>query len=138
MTKPSQNRDNNWLLARLNHLWETYFNDVPQKNKVFIKFGREAKYRFGSIRLSYLDKSSQIIINGIFKDAKYPTEIIDHTIAHELVHYTHGFSSPNPKMHSYPHRGGVIDKELNDRGLKHLVFIYNVWVVQYKKSLGIR
>ena len=131
-------RDDNWLISRLDHLWSTYFSDVTQKNKVFIKFGRSSKYRFGSIRLNLKDKSSRILINGMFRDPKYPSEVIDHTIAHELVHYTQGFSSPHPKMHAYPHRGGVIDKELNARGLKHLVFIYNVWVVDYKRSLGIR
>lgn len=131
-------RDDSWLISRLDHLWSTYFSDVHQKNKVFIKFGRSSKYRFGSIRLNPGDKSSRIMINGMFRDPKYPAEVIDHTISHELVHYTQGFSSPHPKMHAYPHRGGVIDKELNARGLKHLVFIYNVWVVDYKRSLGIR
>ena len=131
-------RDDNYLISRLDHLWSTYFGDVTQTNKVFIKFGRSSKYRFGSIRLNPRDKSSRIIINGMFRDPKLPAEVIDHTIAHELVHYTQGFSSPHPKMHAYPHRGGVIDKELNERGLKHLVFIYNVWVVDYKRSLGIR
>ncbi len=132
-----QVRDNNWLISRLDHLWSTYFSDVPQTNKVFIKFGRSAKYRFGSIRMSGKDNNSHILINGMFKNQSFPQEVVDHTIAHELVHYAQGFSSPNPRMHAYPHRGGVIDKELNDRGLKHLVFIYNVWVVQYKKTLGI-
>ncbi len=135
MQKP---RDDNWLLSRLDSIWSKYFFDISQKNKVYISFGRGAKYRFGSIRLNPRDKSSRILINGMFRDPKFPEEIVDHTIAHELVHYAHGFSSPNPKMHSYPHRGGVVDKELNARGLKHLVFIYNVWVVDYKRSLGIR
>jgi len=137
MSNKKPARDNNWLISRLDHIWSHYFSDVPQKNKVFIKFGRAAKYRFGSIRMPYKDQNSYILINGMFRDPKYPSEIVDHTIAHELVHYAQGFSSPHPKMHAYPHRGGVIDKELNGRGLKHLVFIYNIWVVQYKRSLGI-
>ncbi len=130
-------RDNAYLQSRLDFIWQKYFSDVPQVNKIFIKFGREAKYRFGSIRLNYTDNSTQILINGMFKDSTYPKEIIDHTISHELVHYAQGFSSPHPRMHAYPHRGGVIDKELNERGLKHLVFIYNIWLEQYKRSLGI-
>jgi len=130
-------RDNAYLQSRLDHLWQSYFPDVPQVNKIFIKFGRPAKYRFGSIRLNYQDNSTHILINGMFNDSKYPKEIIDHTIAHELVHYAQGFSSPHPRLHAYPHRGGVIDKELNGRGLKHLVFIYNIWVEQYKRSVGI-
>ncbi len=137
MSSKSAVRDNHWLISRLDHIWSNYFPDIPQKNKVFIKFGREAKYRFGSIRMPYKDQNTYILINGMFRDSKYPSEIVDHTIAHELVHYAQGFSSPHPKMHAYPHRGGVIDKELNQRGLKHLVFVYNVWVVQYKRSLGI-
>jgi len=130
-------RDDTYLQSRLNELWEKYFSDVPQANKVHIKFGRASKYRFGSIRLCYADNSSHILINGMFKSPVHPKEIIDHTIAHELVHYAQGFSSTQPRLHAYPHRGGVIDKELNDRGLKHLVFVYKIWLEQYKKSLGI-
>jgi hypothetical protein len=77
----------------------------------------------------------QITINGRFRDEKYPTEMIDHTIAHELVHYAHGFPSPGPRLHRYPHRGGVIDKELEDRNLHHLVMFYNMWVKEYIKTL---
>ena len=85
-------RDDNWLLSRLDYLWSKHFSDVSQKNKVFIKFGRSAKYRFGSIRLDPSKKDSLILINGNFKEPSVPAEIVDHTIAHELVHYTHGFS----------------------------------------------
>jgi len=128
-------RDDSWLSWRLNQIWQLYFNDIARKNKIVIKFGREALYRFGSIRLNYSDKSTLIRINGRFKNPKYPQEILDHTIAHELVHYAQGFSSPNPRMHRYPHRGGVIDKELTQRGLKDLVFFYKKWVKDYLDTL---
>ena len=128
-------RDNKWLLYRLDEIWRGHFSDVSQVNPVTITFGRSARYRFGSIRLNFTTGMSQIIVNGRFRDRKYPQEVIDHTIVHELVHYAQGFSSPNPRLHRYPHRGGVIDRELKGRGLHHLVAFYNRWVKTYIKSL---
>lgn len=128
-------RDNQWLLFRLEEIWSQYFKDINQTNRVYIGFGRKAKYRFGSIRFCRQDKSSLITINGSFKDPKFPVQIVDHTIAHELVHYAHGFSSPRPRLHSHPHRGGVIDKELEKRGLDQLVKFYKNWVKGYVKAL---
>ena len=104
-------RDNTWLLSRLDFIWTKYFADIPQTNKVFIKFGRFAKYRLGSIRLnkktkaSFKSDSSQaslIIITSMFKDPRIPSEVVDHTIGHELTHYAHGFSSNHPRLHKYP------------------------------------
>ncbi|MCL5411484.1 MAG: hypothetical protein M1150_01970 [Patescibacteria group bacterium] len=132
-----QLRNENWLLYRLDYVWRNYFADVPQTNRVFVKFGRQARFRFGSIRYCYGDNSTHIRINGLFRDPSVPSEIVDHTLAHELAHYTHGFSSPHPKMHLYPHRGGIIDKELTKRGLGHLIKFYNIWVKNYIKSLSV-
>ena len=128
-------RDDHWLLSRLDYLWTKHFSDVDQKNKVFIKFGRAAKYRFGSIRLDPKKDASLILINGMFKDEKVPVKVVDHTIAHELVHYTHGFSSPHKKQYSHPHKGGVIDKEMLQRGLGDLIKAYKSWLKDYRKSL---
>jgi len=128
-------RDDSYLVKRLNFLWQRYFSDVPKKDEVRICFGRRANYRFGSIRFCYIDKSVRITINGRFRDEKYPKEIINHTIAHELVHYAQGFPTPGPRLHRYPHRGGVIDKELNARGLNRLTAFYKDWVKDYIKGL---
>lgn len=128
-------RDDTWLLSRLDHIWTNYFEDISQVNRVFIRFGRYSKLRLGSIRMDRFTKSSYITITSMFKDEKIPVEVIDHTIAHELCHYTHGFSSPKERLHRYPHSGGVIRKELEDRGLQHLVKGYADWVKQYRKIL---
>lgn len=128
-------RDDRWLLARLDHLWTSFFENVAQVNPVFIKFGRYSKFRLGSIRFDRLSKCSYITITGMFKDPRIPVEVVDHTIAHELCHYTHGFSSPKPRMHKYPHSGGVIQKELEDRNLHHLTRAYKLWLKEYRKSL---
>ncbi len=128
-------RDDAWLLSRLNHLWDNYFDDVKQINPVFIQFGRYSKFRLGSIRLDYISKKSYVTITGMFKDPSVPVEVVDHTIAHELCHYTHGFSSPKPRLHKYPHHGGVIKKELEGRKLHHLVKAYAQWLKVYRKTL---
>ncbi len=128
-------RENSYLLNRLEYLWQNYFSDTPVKEKINIRFGRNAVYRFGSIRYCRSDKSISIIINGRFRDEKYPSEIVDHTLAHELVHYVQGFPTPGPALHHYPHRGGVIDKELKERKLSHLVDFYKSWVKKYLKTI---
>ncbi|MBI4035413.1 hypothetical protein HY383_00545 [Candidatus Daviesbacteria bacterium] len=128
-------RDNAWLLFRLDYLWNKYFPDVAQNNKVFIKFGRFAKYRLGSIRLNRSTKSSYITITSMFKDQNIPSEVVDHTIGHELVHFTHGFSSTQPRLHRYPHAGGVVKREMVERGMGYLHGAYKTWVKEYRKKL---
>lgn len=128
-------RDDKWLLLRLDHIWTNYFSDVAQINPVFIRFGRFARLRFGSIRMDRHTKKTYIIITGMFKEEKIPQDIIDHTIAHELCHYAHGFSSPHARLHKYPHEGGVIKKEMENRDLIHLFKAYKDWIKDYKEEL---
>jgi hypothetical protein len=128
-------RDDKWLLNRLDHLWSSYFSNVAQANPVFIRFGRYSKYRLGSIRLEKTSKQSFITITGMFKDERIPMEVVDHTIAHELCHYAHGFSSPRPRLHKFPHHGGIIKKELESRDMHKLVKAYEKWLNAYRKTL---
>ncbi len=137
-TKIEPDRNDLWLLSRLDFIWSKYFDDIPQKNRVFIKFGRFAKYRLGSIKLKSKTKDSLITITSMFKNSSIPEEVIDHTIGHELVHYTHGFSSVHPRLHRYPHAGGVVKKEMSERGMGYLYEAYKEWIKSYRKSLRIR
>ncbi|MCR4305795.1 MAG: hypothetical protein NUV73_01795 [Candidatus Daviesbacteria bacterium] len=135
MPKMLITRDNNWLLSRLDYLWTKYFADTPQTNKVFIRFGRYAKYRLGSIKLNRKTKASFITITAMFKDSNIPAEVVDHTIGHELTHYAHGFSSTQPRLHKYPHAGGVVKREMTERGMGYLHRAYQAWVKDYRKKL---
>lgn len=129
-------RDNAWLLSRLDQLWSSFFPDVTQENPVVIRFGRYSKYRLGSIKQHHRTSFSLITITGMFKDEKIPPEVVDHTIAHELVHYTHGFSSSKRRLHKYPHAGGVVRSEMIERGMRHLNDAYRKWVKQYREQLS--
>ncbi len=131
-------RDNKWLLYRLDYIWDKFFSDVSQKNKVYIKFGRFAKYRLGSIKLDRRTKDTHITITSMFKQESIPEAVIDQTIGHELVHYAQGFSSIHPKLHKYPHAGGVVSKEMVARGMGHLYIAYKNWIKVYRKQLLVR
>lgn len=135
MTAPIP-RDNHWLLSRLDHLWSNYFSEVDQTNPIVIKFGRYSKFRLGSIRLNRKSNKSLVTVTGMFKKGSIPTEVVDHTIAHELVHYTHGFSSKRARLHKYPHAGGIVNREMTRRGMGYLIKAYRLWVKDYRKQLA--
>ncbi len=128
-------RTNNWLLSKLDYLWSNYFPDMDQTNPIFINFGRYSKYRLGSIRLDRRTDKSYITITSMFKNSDIPEAVVEHTIAHELVHYAHGFSSKRTRLHRYPHAGGVVKKEMEDRGLGNLNKAYRAWVKSYREQL---
>jgi hypothetical protein len=147
-------RDNNWLKKQLEFLLKKYFSDVEITNSIDIRFGREAKYRFGSIRLLRGDKNkisnfkfqisnlrnktpakSVITITSMFAKENIPAEVVHHTICHELCHYTHGFSSTNKRLFKYPHHGGIVNKELERRGAKHLILVFKKWLKSYRSKI---
>jgi hypothetical protein len=135
-------RTNTWLANRMYYLWEEHFADVPRTNVVLIKFGRGSRSQLGSIKWAnqstrirsllkrksireYADAQDDkrvtvITITRKFKDPSIPEFVVDSTIAHEMVHYTHGFSSPLKQRFAHPHKGGLIRKELESRGLGEL------------------
>ena len=120
-------RDNDWLEGELEGLLRGSFSDIEIINPILIKFGRRARTRFGSIRLLSGGESS-IQINGVFKDPEVPAEVARVTIAHELAHYAHGFSSKHEQAHDHPHRGGVVDRELAQRGLGTELKLQKRWI----------
>lgn len=146
--KPS--RTNDWLAERMYDLWDDYFSDVPRKNFVLIKFGRNTSRQLGSIkwarkstRIKSLlkhhsiketlesqddERISVITITRAFQNSEIPEYVIDATIAHELAHYTHGFSSPLKQQFRHPHKGGRVRKELEKRGLGQLHKKARAWI----------
>lgn len=143
-------RDDKWLIDRLYYIWENYFADIPRKNLVLIKFGRSSKSQLGSIkwatnrtRIKGLMKKRDlrefyeaqddkritvITITQKFKHLEIPEYVVDSTIAHELCHYVHGFSSPLEQRFKNPHKGGVIRKELAGRGFEKTHKMAKKWL----------
>ena len=146
-------RDNSWLKNQLDFLLKKYFSDVPITNPVEIKFGREAKYRFGSIRLvrprgfrglrglrrvirsNKAPQKTIITITSMFAKDSVPVSLVRYTISHELCHYAHGFSSSNKKLFEHPHHGGVVNRELESRGADELIHDFKKWLKNYRKKI---
>ena len=142
------------MKEQLDFLLKTYFPDVKITNPLEIKFGREAKYRFGSIRLikprglrilrglksirKLKDRTPQksiITVTSLFAKESVPVDVVHYTISHELCHYAHGFSSENRRMFKYPHHGGIVNKELKERGAEDLILVFKKWLKIYRKKI---
>jgi hypothetical protein len=125
-----QLRNNIWLANRLEWLWKTYFSDVEIANTVYVRFGRPARTRLGSIKYGRktTNPNTYITVTGHFRNPIVPEYVIDAVLAHELSHYTHGFFSPHPQIHKNPHQHGVIDKELTKRGLEDIMRLQKSWL----------
>ena len=144
-------RSNGWLKEQLDFLLKNYFSDVPITNPIEIKFGREARYRFGSIWLvkprglrilgsirklrDRIPQKSVVTITSLFARESIAVDVVRYTIAHELCHYAHGFSSQNRRMFKYPHHGGIVNKELKERGAENLTLAFKKWLKIYRKKI---
>src|SRR3989338_3330976 len=116
-------RNHKWLENQLDLLLRKYFGDISITTPIEIQFGREAKYRFGSIKL-YRNKKQDV-----------PVKVVAYTIAHELCHYAHGFSSTNRRLFKFPHHGGIVNAELQKRGANDLITAYKKWLKTYRQTV---
>lgn len=122
-------RDQTWLEQQLQDIWQTYFADVPEYNPVRVEFGRRARTQLGSIRIDPKNAAQTLIrVTGWFRYSEIPMDIVWSVLVHEMCHYAHGFHSGIEKQHSYPHAGGVIRKEFEQRGLGELYDRQQTWL----------
>ncbi|MBX6771472.1 MAG: hypothetical protein IRY83_07085 [Chloroflexi bacterium] len=121
-------RDSDWLCRTLYDLWDRYFSDTPRVNIVRIGFGRAWKNRLGSICLSDDQSTSYISINSLLRYPEVPDYVPLVTVAHEMVHYAHGFGSPLPRRYRHPHRGGIVRREIVRRGMAREYEQYDAWI----------
>ena len=127
-------RNNDWLQNRMHHIWETLFPDLEKKNNIIIRFKGRWKNKFGHIK-RLKNKDSEIVVNGYFQKEHIPEFIIDLTIAHEIIHYMHGFNSPHPKLYRYPHQNGIVKKELIKRGFQNMLKLERNWIKNDWKNI---
>jgi hypothetical protein len=118
-------RDQRWLEERVRLLLESYFHDAPRGYPICVKFGSPARYRYGCIYSR--GKQCYIQINRLFAHPGVPEHVVDATLAHELAHYVHGYGSGLKKRYPHPHRGGVVEKEMQQRGCLFLEEKASAW-----------
>ncbi|MBU2595279.1 hypothetical protein KJ713_00375 [Patescibacteria group bacterium] len=122
-------RHNKWLKKIAQEIWHKYFADISPTNDLRVKFGKRARWQLGCIRQSLKKGSPSIVtINGYFKNEIVPQYVIESILAHEFVHYLTGFSSSRPKLFRYPHRGGIINREMRRRGLVEIEKKQKEWI----------
>ncbi len=121
-------RDSQWLRHEMERIWSGRFADIPRVNGVHVNFAGSWKSRLGVISLSEDTKTSYIGINSLLSLPEAPDCIARITIAHELVHYAHGFGSPLPRQYRHPHRGRIVEKELFARGFREEWEVYEDWI----------
>src|SRR5690349_11653302 len=116
------------LTLYLDWIWQHYFSDIACVNEVLINYCYPWKNRLGLIRLT-IDKTCSFIgINSLLQLQQVPEYVLITTIAHELVHYAHGFGSPLPRVYKYPHANGVVERELERRELGTCLRCCNEWI----------
>jgi len=137
-------RTNLWLREQLNKFSIENFPEINPGVDVRISFGRKGRQRLGSIKREVIEPGlkmgrivirpikysnlSIITISGYFRDTLIPDYVVNATIAHELVHYVHGFSSPMPRLYKTPHKGKVVQRELIKRGLGDIHYDSERWL----------
>lgn len=139
-------RNDTWLSDRLMTIWQNHFPDITDGNEIEVKFGRASKTRLGSITIREKTKMNRrmearrlktlsadevvsvITINGHLQNPEIPEELIDGVLAHEFVHFVHGFNSMREKKYQLPHYGGIINNELKERGLEDILKFQKKWL----------
>lgn len=112
----------------LDSIWEKHFGDVRPVNTVNISYCYPWKRRLGLIRLSLDGEISFIGLNALLQLAPVPEYVLITTIAHELTHYAHGFGSPLARAYEHPHAHGVVQRELERRGLGETLRLCDEWI----------
>ncbi len=125
---PQHERTERWLRHELDRIWDRHFSDVERVSEIEIAFARGWKYRLGMIALSESRRSTYIGINQLLREPSAPEVIVTVTIAHELVHYSHGFGSPLPRLHDDRRAGDIVPIDLCHRGLRRELDQYNDWL----------
>ena len=123
-----QDRNTRDVKNYLETIWQRYFADVPCENEVQIAYCMPWKTRLGMIRMTLDETLSFIGVNALLQHPGVPEYVLVTTIAHELVHYAHGFGSPLPRLYEHPHANNVVNKELAQRGLQEYVELSNEWI----------
>ncbi|MBO0796405.1 MAG: hypothetical protein J2P36_36405 [Ktedonobacteraceae bacterium] len=128
---PEQQRNRHDLVSYLETIWNAYFADIPRANTIHIAYCYPWKNRLGLIRLSCDHTITQIGINTLLQLTQVPEYVLTVTIAHELVHYAHGFGSPLPRFCQHPHANKVVDREMERRNLGGLLRDCSGWIDKY-------
>ncbi len=120
---------NNYLTKRTAELIRENFSEKEITNLLAVKTGKKWKRTLGHIKtLENKEYGSLIEINPMLFDLDVPEFVLNYVIMHELTHYFQGFASNHEKKHRFPHKGRIVEKELEKKGWKEIQEKSDVWL----------
>ena len=126
---PAKQDYDNYLAKRTASLIRENFAEKGVTNFLAVKTGKKWKRTLGHIKtLENREYGSMIEINPMLFDLDVPEYVLDYVIMHELTHYFQGFASNHEKKHKHPHRGGIVEKELERLGWKEIQEKSDKWI----------
>ncbi|MBM3496019.1 MAG: hypothetical protein FJX72_17100 [Armatimonadetes bacterium] len=114
------------LHDRLHGLIKRHFPELQAGPTVELRIGRRSRHRLASVRRGA--SGPAVTVNPLLLEPGVPEEVCDATLAHELCHILHGFGTATPPKGLKPHRGGIVDAEMDRRGLRALRLDSDAWV----------
>ena len=125
-----------YLARRAASLIRENFAERGVTNLLVVKWGGKWSRTLGHIKtLKEREYGSVIEINSIFKSVEVPEYVLDYVLMHELTHYFQGFGSNHEKKARHPHRGGLVDKELDRLGWKEIREKAEGWIKENWKNV---
>ena len=126
---PSKPDYDNYLAKRTASLIRENFAERGVTNLLVVKTGNRWKRTLGHIKtLENNEYGSAIEINPLLFDLDVPEYVLDYVIMHELTHYFQGFASNHEKKHKHPHKGKIVEKELERLGWKEIQEKSDKWI----------
>lgn len=110
------------------------FSQKGVTNLLIVRWGGKWSRKLGHIKPLKNDKKqdvefgSIIEINSLLKSVDIPEYILDYVLMHELTHYFQGFGSNHERKFKHPHRGGLVDKELQRLGWNEIMEKSEKWL----------
>ncbi len=123
-----------YLARKTASLIRENFPDRGVTNLLIIQWGKKWARKLGHIKpLKNENKhdpnyGSIIEINSILKSNAVPEYVLDYVLMHELTHYFQGFGSNHERKGKHPHKGGLVDKELERLGWGEIMQKSEKWL----------
>ncbi len=126
----------NYVAKKAAELIRENFAERGVTNLLMVKTGKRCKRKLGHIKtINHSDYGSMIEINPLLFDLEVPEFVLDYVIMHELTHYFQGFGSNHEKKHKHPHKGKVVEKELERLGWREIQEKSDAWIKENWKKI---